>query len=66
MLTDTNIEKIHLRYLKHALGVHKRTCNTGIYGETGRYPLSINVLLNIIKYWIRLTEIPQDTRHTAQ
>ena len=41
-------ERIHIHFLKWALGVHRKASNAGVWGETGRYPLiyeSINLLL---------------------
>ena len=45
-------EKIHLSFLKWALGVHKKTSNVGAWGESGRYPLiyqSVQLTLNFYK-----------------
>ena len=45
-------EKIHLSFLKWALGVHKKTSNVGVWGESGRYPLiyqSVQLTLNFYK-----------------
>ena len=51
-LSLINSEKVHLHFLKWALGVNKRASNIGSWGETGRYPLifeSINLTLKYIK-----------------
>ena len=29
-------EKVHLSFLKWALGVHRKASNVGVWGETGR------------------------------
>ena len=45
-------EKIHLSFLKWALGVHKKTSNVGAWGESGRYPQinqSVQLTLNFYK-----------------
>ncbi len=45
-------EKVHLSYLKWALGVHRKASNIGVWGESGRYPLiyqSIRLTLNYFK-----------------
>jgi hypothetical protein len=39
---------------KYVLGVNKRTTNLAIYGELGRYPLYIDTIISMIKYWVRL------------
>ena len=39
----TPIERIHLFALKRFLNTSLRTPNVTIYGETGRYPLFVNI-----------------------
>ena len=45
-------EKVHLSFLKWALGTHRKASNVGVWGETGRFPLiyqSIRLCLNYLK-----------------
>ena len=45
-------EKVHLSFLKWALGVHRKASNIGVWGESGRFPLifeSIRLSLNYVK-----------------
>ena len=45
-------EKVHLSFLKWALGVHKKASNIGVWGESGRVPLvfqSVRLSLNYLK-----------------
>ena len=45
-------EKVHLSFMKWALGVHRKASNVGVWGETGRFPLvyqSIRLSLNYFK-----------------
>ena len=45
-------EKVHLSFLKWALGVHRKATNVGVWGESGRTPLiyqSIRLSLNYLK-----------------
>ena len=45
-------EKVHLSFLKWALGVHKKASNIGVWGESGRVPLvfqSVRLSLNYVK-----------------
>ena len=49
-------EKCQLRFLRSILGVHKRCPIVGIYGDTGRLPIIIEGIDNMIKYWFRLKE----------
>ena len=48
------IEKINLSYLKWLLGVHKYSSNFAVLGDLGKYPFSVNIIINTIKYWSRL------------
>lgn len=48
------IEAVHLFAYKRLLGVSRKSPNTMIYGETGRYPLFIDTTLKSIKYWFKL------------
>ena len=52
------VEKIHMKFCKYILGVKKQTPNCAIYGELGRYPLSIICLERSLKYWIKILNNP--------
>jgi hypothetical protein len=52
------IEKVQLFALKRFLNVSSRTPNVLVYGETGRYPLYINVYMKCIKYWLKILQMP--------
>ena len=52
------LESIQLLYCKKFLGVKTNTPNTMIYGECGRYPLYIQSQVKVIKYWLRLLDMP--------
>ena len=41
---------------KYALGVGKKTTNMDVYGELGRYPLYIDTVVAMVKYWLRLSK----------
>ena len=53
------IEQIHLKFLKHLLHMKKSTPNSIVYGETGRYPIEINIKTRMITYWCGLLESRQ-------
>jgi len=53
------IEHVHLFSLKRFLSVPMLTPNVIAYGETGRYPLSINATLRSVKYWLRLLRMDE-------
>ena len=41
--------------------MHKKTALQAIYGETGRFPLFIDIVTNLLKYWSRLCKQPVDS-----
>ena len=49
-----DVEKVPLMFYRYMLGVSNRTALLGIYGEMGRFPLFIEALLSILKYYCRL------------
>lgn len=46
-----DIEKALIKYSKIILGVNKRTDNLAVYGELGIYPLYIDAIDRLMKYW---------------
>ena len=50
-LERTNlIEKLHLKFCRFVLGVHQKTANLAVYGETGRFPLYVDQISQCAKY----------------
>ena len=49
-----DIERIHLKFCKKILKVHKRSCNAAVYGELARYPLFVSRYIKIVKYWFKI------------
>ena len=56
----TDIEGVHTYALKRFLTVSLHCSNTTIYGDTGRYPLSICHKIRSLKYWFRILKLPQN------
>jgi hypothetical protein len=48
------LERVQLRFLKYILKMKRSTPNSMVYGETGCYPLSIDVEERIISFWSRI------------
>ena len=51
---DNIIEKINVKSCKYILDVPRRCTNSSVMSELGRYPLYLSIILNLVKYWIRL------------
>ena len=53
------LEKLHLKFLKWALRVHKKCSNIACYGDSGRYPLAVSVKLpkQVVSYYNRLDNL---------
>lgn len=51
------VESVHLQALKRFLHLPPQTPNIIVYGETGRYPISITAKIRAIKYWLRILQM---------
>ena len=54
----TPVERVHLFALKMFLNASLRTPDLMVYGETGRYPLFVNIYVKCITFWIRILKMP--------
>ena len=54
-------EKVHLSFLKWALGVHRKASNIGVWGETGRYPLIFESIRLSLNYFKRLETLDRNS-----
>jgi hypothetical protein len=52
-----HLERLHLSFLKWTIGVHKKTSNTAVWGDCGRYPLGIVLLKQVFEYQERLVRL---------
>ena len=48
------VERLHLKFCKHILNLNNSTPNFMVYGELGRYPLSINIKVRMITFWAKM------------
>ena len=60
-LTRMPCEKVHLSYLRWALGLHKKASTIGCWGETGRYPLIYQSTKLTLNYFKRLANVKAGT-----
>ena len=49
-----SMEKLHMQIIKWTLGVHKRSSTIGCYGETGRVPIGISAIPQVLRYFLNL------------
>ena len=55
------IEKAHMFACKRFLNVSVQTApNKMIYGDLGRYPMFITYAVRCVKYWLRITNLPDE------
>jgi sorting nexin-29 len=57
-INRTLAEKVHLSFLKWALGVNRKASNIGTWGESGRYPLIYQSIKLTLNYYERLNKLP--------
>lgn len=60
-ISQDKLERLHLLTLKWTLGVHRKTSNLAVWGDSGRYPLAIEALQLAIDYFYRLDSLPTDS-----
>jgi hypothetical protein len=48
------IDKLHIRFCKYILGVKQQTPNFAVYGELGRFPISVLCKERAIKFWLKI------------
>ena len=57
---NPEVEGTHTFVCKKYLGLDLRTPNHMVYGDLGRFPLSINSSIRSIKYWLTLCKMEED------
>ena len=50
-------EKLQYSFCKMLLNIHKKSTNLAVLGELGRYPLYIDIIHSILKYWQRFLDL---------
>ena len=55
------VERLHTQFQKYFLGLNNRAPNVVARNETGRLSLKLNILLRIIKFWIHLESLPENS-----
>ena len=60
LLLKNKLEKFQLTVLKQLLTVSRKTTNLSILLELGRYPITINMQYQAIKYFLRMSYLDKD------
>ena len=55
------LENIQIKFLKRSLGVGNSTPHLAVYGDTHRYPLLLRQRYSFLKFWARLSQMPEDS-----
>ena len=58
-------EKVHISFLKWSLGVHRKSSNVGVWGETGRFPLIYQSIRLTLNYFKRISMLNPDSLVSA-
>lgn len=61
--TFTDLDKLHIKFCKHVLGVKQQTSNAAVFGELGRFPLTTVCKEKSIKYWLKIINSPNSLMH---
>ena len=62
-LASDPLERLHLSFLKIALGVSRKSPNAVVWGDTGRMPLAFSLQPGVLRYFRRVLKMSED--HTA-
>ena len=57
--TKFHHEQVHSKFCKQTLGVHKKAMLLPVLGELGRFPITLNIICNVITYWLHILDISQ-------
>ena len=55
------VERLHTQFYKYFLGLNIRAPNEVARNETGRLSLKLKILFRIIKFWIYLESLPENS-----
>ena len=50
------LERVQLKFLKYILGLKASTPSAMVYGETGVFPLKVDIDTRVIKYWANIIQ----------
>jgi hypothetical protein len=53
-------EKMHIKFCKSLLGIHRTSTNFAVLSELGRFPIHFDILKAMLSYWHRLENLVPD------
>ena len=53
-------EKMHIKFCKSLLGIHRTSTNFAVLSELGRFPIHFDILKAMLSYWHRLENLDPD------
>jgi hypothetical protein len=53
-------EKMHIKFCKSLLGIHRTSINFAVLSELGRFPIHFDILTAMHSYWHRLENLDPD------
>jgi hypothetical protein len=53
-------EKMHIKFCKSLLGIHRTSTNFVVVSELGRFPIHFDILKVMLSYWHRLENLDPD------
>ena len=59
-ISEDPLEKVHISFLKWTLNLNKTTSNAAVWGDSGRYPLAVELSAQVFSYWDRLNNMGRD------
>ena len=63
-ISQDPLERVHLSFLKWTIAVGKYTSNAAVWGDSGRYPLAIELLEQLCGYQNHLEQLETDNSPT--
>ena len=60
LATTSQVGLVQHKFLKFLLGVKSNCSNTATLGEVGEYPLLLNGILTLLKFWHRTAKLPNN------
>ena len=54
-------ENVHIRFCRSLLGMHNKTMKAPVLGELGRYSMAIQIIGQVLSFWIHIIEAKDDS-----